>query len=334
MEGRNGTEKQEELSFTREQVQAMLRVNGPGEAANAGLLRRLQKPKGKVDVVLDTDTYNEIDDQFALAFLIKSPEKLTLKGIYAAPFYNQNSSSPADGMEKSYNEIFNVLSLMKRDDLKPLVKRGSTKYLPSEKTAVDSEAARDLADLAMQYSGDNPLYVIAIGAITNVASAILIKPEIIDRIVIVWLGGNGLHWVNNVEFNLTQDIAAARVVLGCGAAVVLLPCNGVVTEFAASGPELEHWLRGKNELCDYLVDVTTKAAQHDSGLPAWTRVIWDVTTVGWLLDGDFMEDRLEPSPIPEYDHRWSFDPRRHLFRYVYHIKRDKLFEALFKKLAA
>ncbi|MDR2747018.1 MAG: nucleoside hydrolase [Treponema sp.] len=327
-------EKQEEFSFTREQVQAVVRVNGPGEAANEGLLRRLQRPKRKVDVILDTDTYNEIDDQFALAFLIKSPEKLNLKRIYAAPFYNQNSSSPADGMEKSYNEIFNVLTLMKRDDLKPLVKRGSTRYLPSEKTAVDSEAAGDLADLAMRYSGDNPLYVIAIGAITNVASAILMKPEIIDRIVIIWLGGNGLHWVHNVEFNLTQDIAAARVVFGCGAALVQLPCQGVVTEFAASGPELEYWLRGKNELCNYLVDVTTKAAIHDSGISTWTRVIWDVTTVGWLLDGDFMQDRLEPSPIPEYDHRWSIDPRRHLYRYVYRINRDKLFEELFKRLAA
>jgi len=95
---------------------------GAGEDINVSLLSRLKKPQGKIDVVLDTDTYNEIDDQFALAFLIKSDEKLCLKGIYAAPFYNQNSTSPAEGMEKSYNEIFNILSLMKRDDLKPLVK--------------------------------------------------------------------------------------------------------------------------------------------------------------------------------------------------------------------
>jgi inosine-uridine nucleoside N-ribohydrolase len=330
----NGTGLDEALSFKAEQIRGMASVNGPGEAANGGLLYRLQKPRGKVDVVLDTDTYNEIDDQFALAFLIKSPEKLNLKRIYAAPFYNQNSSSPADGMEKSYNEILNVLTLMKRDDLKHLVKRGSAGYLPSETTAVDSEAACDLAALAVNYSEDKPLYVIVIGAVTNAASAILMKPEIINRIVIIWLGGNGLHWVHNVEFNLTQDIAAARVVFGCGGALVQLPCQGVAAEFAVSGPELEYWLRGKNELCDYLVDVTTQAAVRDSRIPTWTRVIWDVTAVGWLLEGDFMEDRLEPSPIPEYDHRWGFDPRRHLYRYVYHINRDKLFEELFKKLAA
>jgi inosine-uridine nucleoside N-ribohydrolase len=313
-------------------VKAMAEVQGPGEGANPGLLRRLQRPRGRVDVVLDTDTYNEIDDQFALAFLIKSSEKLELKGIYAAPFYNQNSSSPADGMGKSYDEIFKVLSLMKREDLGGLVKKGSPAYLPSETEPVDSPAARHLAELAMGYTEDKPLYVIAIGAITNAASAILMKPEIIDRIVIIWLGGNGLHWIHNVEFNLTQDVAAARVVFGCGAALVHLPCMGVVSAFATSGPELEYWLRGKNELCDYLVDVTTKAAIHDSGIPTWTRVIWDVTAVGWLLDGDYMLDRLEHSPIPEYDHHWSIDPRRHLYRYVYHINRDRLFGELFKKL--
>jgi inosine-uridine nucleoside N-ribohydrolase len=101
-------------------------------------------------------------------------------------------------MEKSYNEIFNVLALMGREDLKPLVKRGSAAYLPSEKEAADSEAARNLADLAMQYSEDKPLYVIAVGAI---------------------------RWPDNREFNLIQDVAAARVIFNCGAAVVLLPCK-------------------------------------------------------------------------------------------------------------
>ena len=51
-----------------------------------GLLNRLNKPAGPVDVVLDTDTYNEIDDQYALSYLVKSGDKLHLKAVYAAPF--------------------------------------------------------------------------------------------------------------------------------------------------------------------------------------------------------------------------------------------------------
>jgi inosine-uridine nucleoside N-ribohydrolase len=297
------------------------------------LIRRLRKPGGPVDVVLDTDASNEIDDQYALAFLVKSGEQLRVKGICAAPFLNRKSSGPGDGMEKSYAEILHILSLLGREDLKGSVYRGSPSFLPSETGGVDSPAARFIADLAMGYTPERPLYVAAIGAITNVASALLLRPAIRDRIVIVWLGGHALHWPDSREFNLAQDVAAGRVIFGSGAALVQLPCMGVVSAFCTGGPELEHWLRGKNPLCGYLLDLTTREALKDGGLATWTRAIWDVTAVGWLLPGDYMLDRLEHSPIPGYDHHYSFDPRRHFYRYVYHIHRDKLFEALFTTLA-
>ena len=49
-------------------------------------LKNLTVPVGKIDVVLDTDAYNEIDDQFAISYLLKKPEKLQVRGICAAPF--------------------------------------------------------------------------------------------------------------------------------------------------------------------------------------------------------------------------------------------------------
>ena len=72
----------------------------------AGLrLQRLEPPQGKIRMVLDTDTYNEVDDQFALAYAVRSEEKISLEAVYAAPFHNDRSSGPRDGMESSYNEI-------------------------------------------------------------------------------------------------------------------------------------------------------------------------------------------------------------------------------------
>ena len=300
---------------------------------NARLIRRLEKPKGRVDVVIDTDTYNEIDDQYALSYLIKSDEKLDLKAIYAAPFFNEKSTGPADGMEKSYREIMNVLTLLEREDLKEHVYRGSTEYLPSETEPVISDAAKDLAERAMNYTEEHPLYVVAIAAITNVASALLLNPDIKNRIVLIWLGGNATNWPDNKEFNLYQDVAGARIVFGCGVPLVQLPCMGVVSAFTTSGPELEYHLRGKNKLCDYLVNVTTTEAAACNGGAVWSTPIWDVTAVAWLLDDDFEEDCLIHSPIPEYDNRYAFDNNRHFIKYVYHIKRDKLFADLFAKLS-
>ena len=296
-------------------------------------LLRLNKPTGPVDVVLDTDTYNEIDDQFALSYLIKSESELRLKAIYAAPFLNNRVKTPEEGMERSHQEIYNVLTLLGREDLKEKVYKGSDRFLPNENTAVISEASKHLAELAMNYSEEKPLYVIAIAAITNVASALLINPEIAKRIVVVWLGGHALDWPDNHEFNCRQDVAGVRVLFDSNAAVVFVPCKGVVSAFITTKYEMEHWLKGKNELCDYLCKVAVAEAEENNRGRYWSKPIWDVCAVAWLLKGDFMLDRLEHAPIAEYNHQWSFDVKRPLIRYVYYIHRDRLFEDLFTKLS-
>ena len=295
-------------------------------------LKNLEIPTGPVDMVLDTDAYNEIDDQFAISYALHATEKLNVLALYAAPFFNNRSNSPADGMERSYQEILKLLRLSK---LECPVYRGSDRYLPDEQTPVASDAAKHLTELAMRYSPEKPLYVVAIGAITNVASALLMKPEIADNIVVVWLGGNALEWHDNIEFNIRQDVASARVVFASGAPLVMLPCLGVVSAFTSTEPELTYWLKGKNELCDYLVQHTVEAANEYAKGSVWSRVIWDVTTVGWLLnDGRrFMLDKLIPTPIPEYDHHYAQDPRRPLCRYVYHINRDALMGDLFAHIS-
>ena len=297
-------------------------------------LSMLRRPEGLIDAVLDTDTYNEIDDQFALAYLLSYHEKINTKAIYAAPFFNGHSVSPADGMEKSYFEILNLLNLMGENERASEVYRGSTEYLPDEKTPVVSDAAKHLSALAMNYSSENPLYVIAIGAITNVASALLLNPEMKNKVVIVWLGGHAHHFQDTIEFNMHQDIAAARVVMQSGAPFVQLPCAGVVDSFTISKPELEYWLMGKNELANYLATTTIEEAESYASNMPWTRVIWDVTAVAWLLnDGDrFMESKIIPTKIPDYERYYVSDYEGCPMTYVYHIKRDALMKDLIEKL--
>src|SRR5512144_1313953 len=89
--------------------------------------RRLAYPQGRLRMVLDTDTYNEIDDQFALVYSLLSPERLKVEAIYAAPFTNDRSSGPGDGMEKSYEEILRLLERLNINSA-GLVYRGSSSY--------------------------------------------------------------------------------------------------------------------------------------------------------------------------------------------------------------
>ncbi len=293
-------------------------------------MKNLLPPKGRIDAVLDTDAYNEIDDQFALSYLLRYPERVNLLAVSAAPFLNSRSETPADGMEKSYKEILKLLRLAGVE--KPVF-RGSENYLPDERTPVGSDAAEKLVELASEHSPENPLYVVAIGAITNVASALLMKPEIAGNVVIVWLGGHSLGWPDTNEFNMRQDVAAARVVMSSPAPFVQLPCMGVVSEFRVSGPELKYWLKDKNALADYLADQTIEEAESYASGTAWTRVVWDVTAAAWLVnDGNrFLVPEIRNAVLPGYDNKYHEEINKKIV-YVRQIRRDALMTDLMKRL--
>lgn len=294
----------------------------------AAFMRRLEHPKGKVRMVLDTDTYNEVDDQFALAYALKSPEKLAVEAVYAAPFHNGRSSGPADGMEKSYDEIQRILNLMDVPS-DGFVYRGSTGYLTDAQTPQHSEAARDLVTRALRCGEDDLLYVVAIGAITNVASAILMEPRIIEKIVVVWLGGHAFHWPHTKEFNLRQDLHASRLVFDSSVPLIHIPCCGVTTHLLTTIPELEHYLMGKSKLGTYLTDIVRGYTNDPHG---WSKVIWDIATIAWLINPDWVPSTLVHSPILTDQITWSFDANRHFIRSANFIDRDQVFRDVFKKL--
>jgi hypothetical protein len=199
-------------------------------------LRLLEPPTGKVSVVLDSDMANEIDDQFALAWALLTPETIDLKAVIAEPFsfahhrpplleverlratasgadpalverltlleeygewldrLESLGTSPADlifttpeeGVDLSVAESERVYAAAGLDP-NGLVFRGADSYMPDAETPIGSEGVDRLVELARQSVG--PLYVAAIGCITNVASALLIAPDIVDKIVVLWTSG-------------------------------------------------------------------------------------------------------------------------------------------------
>ena len=294
-------------------------------------MKNLESPKRKVDIIIDSDAYNEVDDQFAIAYALRSKDRINVKAIYAAPFSNSHAKTAEEGMEQSYNEILTLLDLLGE---KVEVYRGSKTYLPDEKTPVVSDAATDLIRRAKEYSPEEPLYVVAIGAITNIASALLIDPSISENIVVVWLGGHAHHFFHNKEFNLKQDVASARVVMQSAAPFVQLPCKGVVDMFAMSRIELEHFFMGKNALCDHLAGHAIEHITKERKSDVWTKVIWDVVAVAWLLNDDdrFMYSRIIDVKLPSYGGFYSDEKCDKQMRYVFAIRRDEIFNDLLDKI--
>lgn len=293
-------------------------------------LARLQLPEGKIRIVLDTDTYNEVDDQFALVYALLSPERISVEAIYAAPFHNSRSNGPADGMERSYEEILRLLDKMSWP-ADGLVFRGSTAYLDKSRQPRKSEAVDDLIQRALASPDDDPLYVVAVGAITNIASAILQEPRIIEKIVVVWLGGHALYWHDTKEFNLKQDVVAAQVVFDCGVPLVHVPCLPITSHLATTISELNDFVSGRGAIGDYLVEIVKGYHDDHTG---WSKALWDVSVIAYLVNPAWVPTNLVHSPILNDNVTWSVDQSRHLIRYATYIHRDPIFRDLFAKLAA
>ena len=306
----------------------------PGDLSAAERVRRLALPgtAGSVDLALDTDAYNEVDDQFAVAHALRSEH--TVEALYAAPFHNNRSDGPADGMAKSYEEIGRVLDRL--GESRPVF-RGAERYMDGVDDPVESPAVADLLERA-HADRDGPLYVVAIGAATNVASAIATDPSIREEVVVVWLGGTPHGWHTAAEFNLSQDIPAARVLFDSGVPLVHVPTVNVAEHVRTTLPELRALFGdangadggegddGAGGIGQFLVDRV--AGYEGAGERAWSKVIWDLAATAVLATPGAVESVRVPSPMLTDGETWSHDAARHDVRVVRGLDRDAVFRDL------
>ncbi|HUX21364.1 MAG TPA: nucleoside hydrolase [Spirochaetia bacterium] len=293
------------------------------------LLAALAQPDGEASVVFDTDAFNEIDDQYAIAYGALAPN-LKIEAVYAAPFHNKRSEGPEDGMEKSHAEVVRLRDMLagidKRIDFP--VRKGARAFLESDDEPVLSEAVDDLVERAMSRK-EGRLFVVAIAAPTNIASALLAEPRIRDKIVVLWLGGQPYYWHTAWEFNLKQDPAASQILFDSGVPLVHVPCKNVAEHLRTTPGELTHFLHGRNALSEYLYKITTGFMETESML---SKVIWDVAPVAWLRQPGLVLSNVSSSPILTELFTWSRDASRHFVRVAYDVDRDGVFRDLFQLL--
>ena len=292
----------------------------------------LRPPAGRVRMVLDTDTANEIDDQFAVAHALLSGERLALEAIYAAPFA-RGGAGPAAGVAESEAEI---LRLTERLDVDPAgrVLRGAERFLASADAPVANAASDDLVRRAMETREGEVLWVAAIGALTNVASALLAEPEIAGRIAVVWLGGQPQHRRSAAEFNLSNDPNAVRAVLGSGAPLVHIPCYGAASHLLTTTAELDRFARPHGAIGEYLADIFARHRRFEGEAELGrSKEVWDLAVTGYLVDPECAPLEILRAPGLSEELTWERREDGHEIGEARYVDRDRIFGDLFGKLA-
>ena len=254
---------------------------------------------------------------------------------------------PAIGMEKSYDEILHIYQLLDKT-AEGKAFRGADRYLTSYDNPVASASTEDLIQRADEYR-DEPLYIAAIGCVTNIASALLLEPDLVKKIVVLWTAAYPTSArVPNSSFNLDQDVLAAQLLFDSGVPHVYLPGYHVGAQLTLSLPDMEAWIRDKGKLGNYLFNeymvwhkIRQESATSNSNkgnitradMRGYTKVIWDLINVAWLINPSHVPTELLRAPRFGNDTHWHHDqPDRHWMREAYAIDRDAIFLDLIQKL--
>lgn len=211
----------------------------------------------RIRVILDTDAGAEADDQFAIVHALLSP-KFDVVGIVAEQFGGVTSNS----MEVSYQEICRVLEIMDLDYEIPVL-RGEKVPIGSKKSGFTSEGIRFIINEALK-EDPRPLFVLNMGAITNLAAAYLECPEIENHLVAVWIGG-GAYPSGGMDFNLANDLEAANTLIGSEMEFWQIPLNAY-TMMGVSFYELNEKVNGYGEIGCYLMEQLFKVNQKECAL--------------------------------------------------------------------
>jgi purine nucleosidase len=170
----------------------------------------------RIPVVLSTDVGNEIDDQWAITYLLLQP-KFEVLGIMSA--HAPTIVAPAG--RTSYRILTDVVENRLGMRRHPPLLEGGNLPLQDRRTPRLSPAVNFLLKTSQRFSKGNPLTVLMIGAATDVASAILTDPTIVDRVRVVQMGFNDEQ--GGEEFNIANDVAAVQVILNSTVPLVVGP---------------------------------------------------------------------------------------------------------------
>lgn len=262
--------------------------------ATERMVPRVPPQDCRLRLLIDSDVANEIDDLYAITLALAAPERFDLQGLVATHF--AGSSGP-QSTEESFQLLLDLLRAAGQEH-RYCTRRGGH---PMQYSGVPSrsEGADLIVERALAASLDDPLWIVVLGAATNTASALLIAPEIIPRVRVVFHARCARLWPERtVQFNVIGDVPAVQTLLACG-----VPLAWFDTGTKLSIP-YEETARRLAPMCDvgrFLHEYRDRRPHFASPQKGF----YDMGDIAWLLDPSLCT--MQTVPAPQLRRHLEFD---------------------------
>ncbi|MGP5078761.1 nucleoside hydrolase [Brachybacterium alimentarium] len=299
-------------------------------------------------MIIDNDFAGDPDDLYQLVHHLLSPT-VDIRAVVGSRLRDGDPFDP--GPDSASHAVAILHDMFARMGLKSteLIAQGSNHPLASRTEPRPSAAVDAIIAEAMRNDVDAPLFYVAGGGLTDLASAVLTEPRIAERMTVVWIGGNehtGLATpppdAMPIEYNLVIDLLAGQAVFNDSELTVWQVPRDVYRQCLVSDAELRLRIAATGDLGRHLYEetiaVTELAATQGQG-PAETYALGDsplvlLTALQSLFEADSSSSRhqIMPTPAIEDDGSYTARPDARPMRVFTQVDTRLMFEDMFLKL--
>lgn len=279
----------------------------------------------KLRLLIDTDFANEIDDLYAVALALVAPDRFLIEGFVVTHYNNQSPGGGPGSIAKSYDLLMEFMKASGYAGKYPIKKSAPPMAYhghPSEGEGVDF-----IIERAHAGSAEDPLWVVALGACTNLASAILKDPSIAPKVRYVFHSRCDRLWPErSVQFNVLGDIHATRALLSEWVPLVWFDTG---SQLKISMQDSEKYISSISPMGKFIHDYRSTS---DWFMPL-EKGFFDMGDIVWLIDPDTCKSEVVYAPSMDPYMYFDHGAQNGKMLRVYDIDNNASWNMLFDRMA-
>lgn len=262
-----------------------------------------------IKLILDTDIADDIDDAFALDFILKNSDQIELLGVVTV-FKNvlerAQVAKKIIRLNKKNIPVYMGENKPVKNDISYFHYEDG-KHLLSYKPDLDHEKVEEMSgvDFILKTIRENPheITLLGIGPVTDIAKAIQKDLEAMKLVkqILLMNGTNNLNRVYVKEWNVLVDPEAEKVVLESELPVRFVP-GEITCQSTLTDEELKQVFNKNNPSALYINEMLKEWMDANKRMP----VLHDVLPIYSLLNKDCFHFKKVVVEVPlEEEHRGS-----------------------------